>query len=34
MAMMTIYKVFIRPYLDYGDILYDHAHKTHYFIKN
>ena len=22
-ALITIYKAFIRPYLDYGDILYD-----------
>ena len=24
-ALITIYKAFIRPYLDYGDILYDQA---------
>ena len=24
-ALITIYKSFIRPYLDYGDILYDKA---------
>ena len=24
-ALVTIYKVFIRPHLDYGDVLYDQA---------
>ena len=23
---MTIYKTFVRPYLDYGDIIYDQAY--------
>ena len=27
-ALMTIYKAFIKPHLDYGDILYDQACKT------
>ena len=25
-ALITIYKAFVRPYLDYGDILYDQAY--------
>ena len=25
-ALITIYKVFVRPHLDYGDILYDQAY--------
>ena len=25
-ALNTIYKAFVRPYLDYGDILYDQAY--------
>ena len=25
-ALITIYKAFIRPYIDYGDILYDQAY--------
>ena len=24
-ALITLYKLFIRPYLDYGDIIYEHA---------
>ena len=24
-ALVTIYKAFVRPYLDYGDVLYDQA---------
>ena len=24
-ALITIYKAFVRPYLDYGDVLYDQA---------
>ena len=24
---MTMYKTFMRPYLDYGDIIYDQAYK-------
>ena len=27
-ALITIYKSFIRPHLDYGDILYDQAYNT------
>ena len=27
-ALITIYKVFIRPHLDYGDILYDQAYMS------
>ena len=27
-ALITIYKLFVRPYLDYGDVLYDHAYNT------
>ena len=26
-SLVTIYKAFIRPYLDYGDIIYDQAYK-------
>ena len=26
-SLVTIYKTFIRPYLDYGDIMYDQAYK-------
>ena len=25
-ALISIYKAFVRPYLDYGDILYDQAY--------
>ena len=25
-SLITIYKVFVRPHLDYGDILYDQAY--------
>ena len=27
-ALISIYKAFVRPYLDYGDILYDQAYNT------
>ena len=27
-ALLTIYKSFIRPHLDYGDIIYDQAYKA------
>ena len=27
-ALITIYKVFVRPYLDYGDILYDQTYMS------
>ena len=26
-SLVTVYKVFVRPHLDYGDIIYDHAYK-------
>ena len=26
--LLTIYKLFIRPYLDYGDIIYDKAYNN------
>ena len=26
-SLITIYKAFIRPHLDYGDIIYDQAYK-------
>ena len=29
-ALITIYKAFIRPLLDYGDILYDQAHNMYF----
>ena len=28
-ALITIYKAFVRPHLDYGDILYDQAYNTY-----
>ena len=28
LALITIYKDFIRPHLDFGDILYDQAYNT------
>ena len=27
LSLVTIYKAFIRPHLDYGDIIYDQAYK-------
>ena len=27
-ALITLYKAFVRPHLDYGDIIYDQAHKA------
>ena len=24
-SLITIYKTFIRPHIDYGDVIYDHA---------
>ena len=27
-SLITIYKSFIRPYLDYGDIIYDGAYNS------
>ena len=27
-VLITIYKAFVRPYLDYGDIFYDQAYNT------
>ena len=27
-SLLTIYKSFIRPYLDYGDIIYDQSYNT------
>ena len=27
-ALITIYKAFVRPHLDYGDILYDQAYNA------
>ena len=27
-ALLTIYKSFVRPHLDYGDIIYDQAYNT------
>ena len=32
-ALLTIYKSFIRPHLDYGDIIYDQAYNAHHFTK-
>ena len=30
LALITIYKDFIRPHLDFGDILYDQAYITYF----
>ena len=30
LVLMTIYKDFIRPHLDFGDILYDQAYNTYF----
>ena len=27
-ALITLYKAFVRPHLDYGDIIYDQAHNA------
>ena len=32
-ALITIYKAFVRPYLDYGDILYDQAYNASFYQK-
>ena len=32
-ALLTIYKSFIRPYLDYGDIIYDKAFNESFLAK-
>ena len=29
-ALVTIFKAFVRPYLDYGDVLYDQAFNSAY----
>ena len=29
-ALLTIYKCFIRPHLDYGDLLYDEPNKENF----
>ena len=29
-ALVTIYKAFVRPYLDYGDVLYDQAFNNYF----
>ena len=29
-ALITMYKAFIRPHLDYGDILYDQAYYMYF----
>ena len=35
-ALITIYKPFVRPYLDYGDVLFDCSikHLTFHLLKN
>ena len=33
-SLITIYKSFIRPHLDYGDIVYDRAFNESFHIKN
>ena len=33
-ALVTIYKAFIRPHLDYGDVLYDQAFNKSFHAKN
>ena len=32
-SLLTIYKVFIRPHLDYGDVLYDYPEKCIFYAK-
>ena len=32
-ALVTIYKAFIRPHLDYGDVLYDQASNNSFHAK-
>ena len=32
-ALVTIYKAFVRPYLDYGDVLYDQAFNSSFHAK-
>ena len=29
-TLLTIYKMFVRPHLDYGDIIYDHPNNEHF----
>ena len=33
LALVTIYKTFIRPHLDYGDVLYDQAFNNSFHAK-
>ena len=32
-SLLTIYKVFIRPHLDYGDVVYDYPEKCIFYAK-
>ena len=32
-ALITLYKVFVRPYLNYGNILYDQAYNMSFYNK-
>ena len=32
-ALITIYKAFVRPHLDYGDIIYDQVYKESFHLK-
>ena len=32
-VLMTMYKTFVRPYLDYGDIIYDEAYNETFYQK-
>ena len=32
-ALITLYKAFVRPHLDYGDIIYDQAHNAYFYQK-
>ena len=32
-ALITIYKAFVRPHLDYGDVIYDQAFNTSFYTK-
>ena len=32
-ALVTIYKAFVRPHLDYGDVLYDQAFNNSFHVK-
>ena len=33
-SLITIYKAFLRPLIDYGDIIYDQPQNDFFFVKN